>query len=80
MSVLDGEGPCSTIKVDENELDASNSIIKVSSITPVSRASFVLLINESAIKSEKDKLIVIPINLLLKNVSENYKWSFTNAH
>ena len=44
------------IQFSMNELDASNSIIKVSSITPVSRASFVLLINESAIKSEKDKL------------------------
>lgn len=61
------------IQFSMNELDASNSIIKVSSITPVSRASFVLLINESAITSEKDKLIVIPINLLLKNVSENYQ-------
>ena len=55
------------------ESDAPDLIVKINSEVPVSRSSFVLLIKETAITSEKDKLTAIPISLLLRNVSSTYE-------
>ena len=55
------------------ESDAPDLIVKINSEVPVSRPSFVLLIKETAITSEKDKLTAIPISLLLRNVSSTYE-------
>ena len=55
------------------ESDAPDLIVKINSEVPVSRTSFVLLIKETAITSEKDKLTAIPISLLLRNVSSTYE-------
>ena len=55
------------------ESDAPDLIVKINSEIPASRSSFVLLIKETAITSEKDKLTAIPISLLLRNVSSTYE-------
>ena len=55
------------------ESDTPDLIVKINSEVPVSRPSFVLLIKETAITSEKDKLTAIPISLLLRNVSSIYE-------
>ena len=55
------------------ESDTPDLIVKINSEVPVSRPSFVLLIKETAITSEKDKLTAIPISLLLRNVSSTYE-------
>ena len=55
------------------ESDAPDLIVKINSEIPASRSSFVLLIKETAITSEKDKLTAIPISLLLRNVSSIYE-------
>lgn len=55
------------------ESDAPDLIVKINSEVPASRPSFVLLIKETAITSEKDKLTAIPISLLLRNVSSTYE-------